>query len=62
MPGKLEDILARRTRALFLDAAASLEMASEAADIMAEELGLDESWKKKELEEYGKLVENYICK
>ncbi len=40
MPYKLEDLLARRTRALFLDAAASLEMASEAADIMAEELGI----------------------
>lgn len=61
MPYKLEDILARRTRALFLDAAASLEMASEVANIMAEELGLDEQWKKNEIEEYGKLVENYIC-
>jgi glycerol-3-phosphate dehydrogenase len=61
MPYKLEDILARRTRALFLDAAASLEMASEAANIMAEELGLDEQWKKNEIEEYGKLVKNYIC-
>jgi hypothetical protein len=28
---------------------------------MAEELGLDEQWKKNEIEEYGKLVENYIC-
>jgi glycerol-3-phosphate dehydrogenase len=62
MPHKLEDILARRTRALFLDAKASLEMASEAANIMAEELGFDEQWKKTELEEYAKLAENYICK
>jgi glycerol-3-phosphate dehydrogenase len=61
MPYKLEDMLARRTRALFLDAAASLEMASDAANIMAEELGFDEAWKKTELEEYAKLVENYIC-
>ncbi len=61
MPYKLEDMLARRTRALFLDAAASLEMASGAANIMAEELGFDEQWKKTELEEYAKLVENYIC-
>jgi glycerol-3-phosphate dehydrogenase len=62
MPYKLEDMLARRTRALFLDAAASLEMASGVANIMEEELGFDEQWKKTELEEYAKLVENYICK
>jgi glycerol-3-phosphate dehydrogenase len=61
MPHKLEDMLARRTRALFLDAAASLEMASDAANIMAEELGFDEAWKKTELEEYELLVRNYIC-
>ena len=46
MPRKLEDILARRTRALFLDALASREMASEVAGIMAEELGFDEQWNK----------------
>jgi glycerol-3-phosphate dehydrogenase len=61
MPYRLEDMLARRTRALFLDAAASLEMASEVADIMAEELAFDEQWKKTELEEYEILVRNYIC-
>ena len=36
----LEDILARRTRALFLNARASCRYAPEVADIMAEELGL----------------------
>jgi glycerol-3-phosphate dehydrogenase len=61
MPRKLEDLLARRTRALFLDASASLEMAPETAGIMAEELGLDEKWKKNELEEYEILVRNYRC-
>jgi glycerol-3-phosphate dehydrogenase len=61
MPCKLEDMLARRTRSLFLDASASRDMASETADIMAEELELDENWKKKEIEEYEILVRNYIC-
>ena len=61
MPRKLEDILARRTRALFLDAHASREMASEVAGIMAEELGFDDIWIKSEIEEYSSLVENYIC-
>jgi glycerol-3-phosphate dehydrogenase len=62
MPFKLEDMLARRIRALFLDAAASLEMAPDTAQIMAEELGFDEQWKRKETAEYTKLVENYICR
>jgi glycerol-3-phosphate dehydrogenase len=61
MPVKLEDVLARRTRALFLDARASMEMAPAVAEIMAEELGLDETWKKSEIEDYNKLVENYLC-
>ena len=60
LPRKLEDLLARRTRALFLDAAASREMAPVAATIMAEELGLDKKWIEKEVEEYCLLVENYI--
>jgi glycerol-3-phosphate dehydrogenase len=61
MPRKLEDIMARRTRALFLDALASREMAAEVASIMAEELGFDDIWIKSEIEEYSSLVENYIC-
>jgi glycerol-3-phosphate dehydrogenase len=61
MPRKLEDLLARRIRALFLDAAASMEMAAEAASIMAEELGQDEEWTIQQVEEYSLLVENYIC-
>jgi glycerol-3-phosphate dehydrogenase len=61
MPRKLEDLLARRTRSLFLDAIASREMAVEAAGIMAEELGFDDAWKEAEIEEYDKLVENYLC-
>jgi glycerol-3-phosphate dehydrogenase len=60
-PRKLEDLLARRIRALFLDAAASREMAADAASIMAEELGMDGEWVKQEVEEYTLLVENYIC-
>jgi glycerol-3-phosphate dehydrogenase len=61
MPKKLEDLLARRTRALFLDAAASREMAAETARIMADELGLDSGWEEEEVEDYKRLVENYVC-
>jgi glycerol-3-phosphate dehydrogenase len=56
----LEDMLARRTRALFLNAQASLEIASEVAEIMIGEMGLDESWLQANLEEYKKLVVNYL--
>lgn len=61
MPRKLEDVLARRTRALLLDARASKEIAPDVAAIMAKELELDEAWAKQQVEEYNALVENYIC-
>lgn len=62
MPFRLEDVLARRTRALFLDAAASLEMAPEVASIMAREFNMPPDWEKIETEEYAALVENYLCR
>jgi len=62
MPRKVEDVLARRTRTLFLDARASKEMAPETARIMARELDFDEDWEKQQVEEYNILVENYLFK
>ncbi|MBN1144943.1 MAG: glycerol-3-phosphate dehydrogenase/oxidase [Bacteroidales bacterium] len=62
MPYRLEDVLARRTRALFLDAAASLEMAPEVAAIMAGELHMTPDWEKQQTEEYTALVTNYLCR
>jgi glycerol-3-phosphate dehydrogenase len=60
MPVTLEDVLARRTRALLLNASASSKIAPEVASIMAKELGYDMNWQKKQIESYNKLVENYI--
>jgi glycerol-3-phosphate dehydrogenase len=40
----IEDVLARRTRVLFLDANGALALAQEVADLMAKELGKDEVW------------------
>jgi len=60
MPVKLEDILARRTRALFLDARASMDIAPEVAGIMAQEMGFDEEWKATQLHEYKQLIANYL--
>jgi len=59
MPGTLEDMLARRTRALFLDARASSEAAPVVAELMANTLGLSKSWQESEISNYRKLILNY---
>ncbi len=55
----VEDVLARRTRALFLNARASLRIAPEVAEIMAREMGHDGGWREEQVEEYKKVVVNY---
>lgn len=60
MPVNIEDVLARRTRALFLNAKASLEMSPQVAAIMARETGQGQEWIKKQLEEYGEVVKKYV--
>lgn len=52
----VEDVLARRLRALALDARASLEMAPRVADLMAGELGRDDAWRRKEVESFSKVA------
>jgi glycerol-3-phosphate dehydrogenase len=60
MPRKLEDMLARRTRALFLDVLASLEIAPVVAELMVGEMGFSENWVKEQLDEYNELTLNYL--
>jgi glycerol-3-phosphate dehydrogenase len=60
MPVNVEDVLARRTRALFLNARASAVMAPGVAKIMAEEYGHDSSWVEGQVESYNQLVKNYL--
>jgi glycerol-3-phosphate dehydrogenase len=60
MPVNVEDILARRTRALFLNARASADVAPEVAHLMAGEFGYDEKWEKKQTESYNNLIVNYL--
>jgi glycerol-3-phosphate dehydrogenase len=50
MARTVEDVLARRTRALFLNASAALEMASQVATIMTRELQQDTAWKIQQLQ------------
>ncbi len=56
----LEDLLTRRTRALFLNAGASLDIAPKCARIMASENGHDTKWEAVQVESYKKLVRNYL--
>lgn len=58
----VEDVLARRTRALFLNAKAALETAPSVAKVMADELGKGEVWVENQLSEFCALAENYLPK
>ena len=60
MARTVEDFLARRTRALFLDARESILIAPQVADIMASELGKRRKWKKNQIEAYEKVAKNYF--
>ena len=55
----VEDVLARRTRSLLLDAKASVEAAPEVARVMAKEMGRDEAWVEAQIEAYRRLAEGY---
>lgn len=60
MAVRVEDVLARRTRALFLNATGAMESAPEVARLMASELGRDQAWVKAELASFGALAEGYL--
>jgi len=60
MARTVEDFLARRSRALFLDARASIEMAAEVARLMAVELNYDDDWQKAQVDDYTKLASGYL--
>jgi glycerol-3-phosphate dehydrogenase len=59
MARTVEDVLARRTRALFLDAGAALEMAPRTAELMARELGRDDEWRHAQVREFERLAASY---
>jgi glycerol-3-phosphate dehydrogenase len=60
MARTVEDILSRRTRALFLDARAAVAAAPETARLMAEALGRDEAWQKQQVKAFEEVAQNYI--
>jgi len=56
MARTIEDVLARRVRALLLDARASIEAAPAVAEIMAAELGYSEQWQSGQVAAFTKLA------
>ena len=60
MARTVEDVLARRCRALFLNAKAAMAMAPRTAALMARELGRDETWQRREVESFAALARNYV--
>ncbi|MFN7999395.1 MAG: FAD-dependent oxidoreductase [Bryobacteraceae bacterium] len=61
MAETVEDILARRTRALFLNARAALRMAPRVAELMARELKRDEAWAGREVQSFQPVARNFLA-
>ena len=60
MARTVEDVLARRTRALLLDAKTAAEAAPETARLLAAELDRDERWRDQQAEDFRKLAAGYL--
>jgi glycerol-3-phosphate dehydrogenase len=60
MARTVEDVLARRVRALFLDARAAIDMAPQVAAIMAKELQQDEAWQISQVTSFTQLANGYL--
>ena len=61
MARTVEDALARRTRALFLNARAAMEMAEPAARLMARELGRSKEWAAAQVAEFRDMARRYLA-
>lgn len=61
MARTLEDVLGRRTRALFLNAGASIEIAPRTAALMAAELGWSETQTAGEIEGFQRVARQYMA-
>ena len=64
MAETIEDILARRTRALFLNAKAAIEIAPQIAEILAEESNKEsaEVWIQEQIQIFGETARHYLVK
>jgi len=62
MARTVDDVLARRTRSLILDARAAKEAAPRVAELMASELGRDAKWVDAQVESFREMAEAYILR
>ena len=60
MARKVEDVLARRMRILFLDAQEAIHMAPKVAELMASSLGKDKQWAEQQVAEFNQTAANYL--
>ncbi|MCP5067860.1 MAG: FAD-dependent oxidoreductase, partial [bacterium] len=60
MARTVEDVLARRSRSLLLDARAAISVAPEVARLMAGELGRDAAWEAAQVEAFGSVAQGYL--
>lgn len=60
MARTVDDLLARRTRALLLDARAAIEAAPGAAKLLAKELGRDQKWVENEVNQFNEMAQGYL--
>jgi glycerol-3-phosphate dehydrogenase len=60
MARTVDDVLARRTRSLLLDARASMEIAPEVASIMAAELEKEDGWAQQQVKDFTAMAKGYV--
>lgn len=58
----IEDVLARRTRALFLNAEAAFQSSEKVGVLMQSVLGKSDDWRKNQINEFQEFAKNYIVK
>jgi glycerol-3-phosphate dehydrogenase len=62
MARTVDDFLARRTRALVLNARAAIAAAPRVAALLAKELGRDQQWQTAQVEAFSRIAENYVLR
>ena len=62
MARTVEDVLARRLRILFLNAKLAIDLAPKISEIMAKELGKDDSWQAEQVRLFSEIAKQYLVK
>jgi glycerol-3-phosphate dehydrogenase len=57
----VEDVLARRTRCLLLDARETMRIAPQVATLMAREMNKDKDWEQNQFTLFKSMAGNYVC-